>query len=207
MYCMANGIRAMMAAALAAVLLAACAPPQPPDAPLELVYAKAYRQPGPATISLITMVSNRTGSGGHSALLINASQRVIFDPAGSFENARVPERDDVLYGVTPAVLQGYRSAHARSTYHVVTQTIKVTPEQAETALSLAQKAGPVPRSYCTSATTQLLQQVPGFDFVERTMFPTRLMEQFAARSDVVTERYYEDDEGTILDGVAKVQIE
>ena len=152
------------------------------------------------------MINNRTGSGGHTALMINGSQRVIFDPAGSFVNDRVPEINDVLYGVSPAVLAGYKSAHARSTFHVVSQTMEVTSEQAEIALRLAQQAGPVPRSLCTTATTELLQQVPGFEFVDRVLFPTRLMEQIAARPGVVTDRYYEDDEGTILDGIAKVEL-
>ena len=34
------------------------------------------------SISLFTMVNNQNGRGGHSSLLIHASERVIFDPAG-----------------------------------------------------------------------------------------------------------------------------
>ena len=120
------------------VILAGCAdPPNIPYASDERIKASAYREPGPATLPVITMINNRSGNGGHSALMINGSQRVIFDPAGSFENVRVPEQEDVLYGVSPAVLAGYKSAHARSTYHVVLQTVEVTPEQAEIALQLA----------------------------------------------------------------------
>ena len=183
------------------VILAGCAdPPNIPYASDERIKASAYREPGPATLTVITMINNRSGNGGHSALMINGSQRVIFDPAGSFENVRVPEQEDVLYGVSPAVLAGYKSAHARSTYHVVLQTVEVTPEQAEIALQLAEANGPVARAFCTSATTGLLRQVPGFADVNQTFFPTNLMEQMAARAGVVEERYYEDDEGTIIDG-------
>ena len=53
------------------------------------VAAAAYVAPGPKSISLITVVNNRSGSGGHSALVINGSQQVIFDPAGSFRDPRV----------------------------------------------------------------------------------------------------------------------
>lgn len=190
-------------AALGVVLLcAACAqPPALPYASDERVKASAYREPGPDTFTIFTMVSNRTGKGAHSALMINGTQRVIFDPAGSFVNERVPEQDDVLYGVTPAVLQGYKSAHARSTFHVVSQTLEVTPEQAAIAMQLAMSNGPVARAFCTSATTGLLQQVPGFGDIEQVMFPARLMEQIAARPGVVEEKYFEDDEGDIVDGV------
>ncbi|MEZ5714341.1 MAG: hypothetical protein R3D85_03690 [Paracoccaceae bacterium] len=38
-----------------------------------------YRDGDPVT--LFTMVSNETGSGGHTSLMIDASQRVIFDPS------------------------------------------------------------------------------------------------------------------------------
>ena len=189
------------------VMLAACAdPPEIPYASDARVKASAYRAPGPASITLFTMVNNRSGSGGHSALMINGSQRVIYDPAGSFENERVPEQEDVLYGVTPAVVAGYKSAHARSTYHVVSQTIEVTPEQAEIALQLAEASGPIPRAFCTNATTGLLRQVPGFGDIRQTFFPTNLMEQMASRPGVVEERYYEDDAGTILDGVDGIVI-
>lgn len=188
-------------------LMAACAQaPAIPYASKERVAASAYREPGPYTLTVMTMVSNNTGNGAHSSILINGTQRVIFDPAGSFVNERVPERDDVLYGVTPAVLAGYKSAHARQAYHVVSQTFEVTPEQANIALQLARTNGPVPKMYCTVATTSLLQQVPGFEDVRQTMLPTNLMEQLSRKPGVVEERYYEDDEGTILDGVAKVEI-
>lgn len=188
-------------------VLAGCAqPPAAPYASDKRVAAVAYRAPGPSTITVLTMVSNRDGSGGHSALLINGSQRVIFDPAGSFVNDRVPEQEDVLYGVSPAVLAGYKSAHARSTFHVVSQTIEVTPEQAEIALQLARQNGAVPRAFCTSANTALLRQVPGFEDVRSTFFPTNLMEQISQRPGVVEEKYFEDDEGTIVDGIENLVI-
>ncbi|MEM8578790.1 MAG: hypothetical protein AAGF60_13135 [Pseudomonadota bacterium] len=199
-------MRALIVWGLLAMLAACGAAVEENTAPPEVIAAKAFRAPGPASLTVMTMVSNRSGSGGHTALMINGSQRVIFDPAGSFQNAAVPERGDVLYGVTPAVLAGYKSAHARSTYHVVSQTITVTPEQAETALRLAQANGAVPRAFCTTATTQLLRQVPGFQDVRQTMFPTNLMDQMAQRPGVVTDKYYEDDDGTILDGVAGIVI-
>lgn len=186
-------------------VLNACAPAEVIVDSEELVRAKAYRHPGPPTISVITMVNNSSGSGGHSALLISGSQRVIFDPAGSFQHSVVPERRDVLYGISPAVLQGYRSAHARSAYHVVTQTMEVTPEQAEAALRLAQAYGAVGQAFCTQATTGVLRQVPGFEDIRTTFFPTNLMRQIEARPGVVTDKYFEDDAGTIQDGVAQIQ--
>ena len=198
--------RAFGALGLVLILGACAAPPAIPYASDARVAASAYREPGPATLTVFTMVNNRSGRGAHTALMINGSQRVIFDHAGSFTNERVPEQDDVLYGVSPAVLAGYMSAHARATYHVVRQTVEVTPEQAEIALRLATQNGAVAGGFCTSATTGLLRQVPGFGDVKSTLFPAQLMAAFAERAGVIEDRYYEDDEGTIVDGVAGIVI-
>ncbi|MEO0380529.1 MAG: hypothetical protein AAF252_09675 [Pseudomonadota bacterium] len=197
----------VFAALVLVLLVAACAqPPAIPYASDARIEASAYREPGPNTFTIFTMVSNRNGKGAHTALMINGAQRVIFDPAGSFVNDRVPEQEDVLFGVTPAVLKGYKSAHARSTFHVVSQTFEVSEEQAAIALQLATTNGAVPRAFCTSATTGLLRQVPGFGDIDQTLFPTRLMTQLAARPGLSEEKYFEDDEGTIVDGVAGIVI-
>ena len=197
-----------MAAVLACcmVLLACGSAPDAPYASGARIDAVAFQSDQPPSISLITVVSNTSGGGAHSALLINADQRVIFDPAGSFQNAAVPERNDVLYGVSPRVLQGYKSAHARQAYHVVTQTVTVPPEVARRALALAEVSGPVPRALCASATSGLLRQLPGFEQTPQTLFPAALMRAFEARPNSTTDRYYENDDGTILDGVARVQL-
>lgn len=186
--------------ALAAVA-AGCAS-QAPFADDSTVAAAAYRHPGPTSLTLYTMVNNRSGEGGHSALMINGSQRVIFDPAGSFYADVVPERNDVLFGITPGVERAYRSAHARSTFHVVSQTIEVTPEQAETALRLALSNGAVPGAFCTNATSGLLQQVPGFEDISTTFFPVKLMAQLENRPGVRTEKYFEDDDADLQAGLA-----
>lgn len=163
--------------------------------------AAAYQAPGPKKITVFTMINNRTGKGGHTALLVNGSQQVIFDPAGSFRDERVVERGDVLYGMTPSWIQAYKSAHARETFHVVTQEMIVTPEQAETALRLVQANGAVPGVYCANATTSLLKKVPGFGDIETTFYPEQFMEQIAKRPGVTTTRYFEDDEGHVTDAV------
>nr|WP_238936757.1 hypothetical protein [Sulfitobacter mediterraneus] len=152
------------------------------------------------------MVNNRTGSGGHTALMVNGSQRVIFDPAGSFRDPRVTERGDVLYGVTPGWLQAYKSAHARSTYHVVSQEFVVTPEQAEKALRLVQANGAVPGAFCANATTAILSQIEGFEGVKQTFYPVKLMEQIESFPGVRTTRLYENDEGDVIDAVKAGQL-
>ncbi|GFE52219.1 hypothetical protein So717_39720 [Roseobacter cerasinus] len=188
-----------MLAVLAA--LSACAAPSPFEVTAQEAAARAYVPEGPPKLTLFTMVNNTTGAGGHTALMVSGSQQVIFDPAGSFQHELVAERGDVLYGMSPAWVQAYKSAHARNSHHVVSQEIVVTPEQAERALQLVMQNGSVGSAFCTNSTSSILRQVPGFDGVRVTFYPIKLMEQIAGRSDVVTDRYYENDAGDVLDGI------
>ncbi len=182
-----------------ASLLAACANDMGVDATPERVAAAVYREGGPKSLTVITMVNNRTGSGGHTALMVKGSQTVIFDPAGSFRDERIVERGDVIYGVTPKWLSAYKSAHARSTYHVVSQEIPVTAAQAEQALRLVLSNGAVPGAYCANSTTRLLQQVDGFQNIKTTFYPVKFMEQVATLPGVKTTKLYENDNGDRVD--------
>lgn len=157
-------------------------------------------------MTLFTMVNNTTGAGGHSALMVSGSQQVIFDPAGSFRDERVAVRGDVIYGMTPAWVRAYKSAHARASHHVVGQTMSLTPEQAEIALQLVMNNGAVGAAYCTRSTSALMKQVPGFDDITTTFYPVNLMEQVARRPGVTTQRYYENDAGGVVDGIAAAQL-
>ncbi|GAB5430669.1 MAG: lipoprotein [Epibacterium sp.] len=183
--------------------LAGCAAPQRPDADPETIASVAYRDAGKPSMTLITVVNNRTGEGGHTALMVNASERVIFDPAGSFYADIVPERQDVLFGISPRIFQAYRSAHARSTFHVVTQEVPLTPEQAQIAYHLVTTNGRVAGAFCANATSSILQQIPGFESIDVTFYPVKLQEQMAQFPGVVTDKYYEDDSEDLKAGLAQ----
>lgn len=186
----------------AAMLLGGCSENQP-YASQEEIATVSYRDPETPHLTLITMVNNRSGAGAHSALLINASERVIFDPAGSFYLDLVPERNDVLFGISPKIEQAYKSAHARSTFHVKTQKIEVTPEQAQAAYELALRYGPVPQSFCANATSTVLSQVPGFQSIRTTLYPNKLADQFEQIAGVQTDRYYEEDSPDLQKALAE----
>ncbi|MGH1373000.1 hypothetical protein [Planktotalea sp.] len=161
----------------------------------EHVARMAYREPGPATLTLVTMINNRSGSGAHTGLVINASQRVIWDPAGTFKHARIPERNDVIYGVNPEAYNVYKSAHARETYHVVMQEIEVAPEVAEKAFALARANGPAAQAQCSASTSRILSQLPGFESVGSHLFPKKLMTAFGKLPGVKTDKIFENDAG------------
>ncbi len=179
----------------ASLVLAGCAAPNPtvPDASSDEIQNAAYTHAGPAKLTLYTMINNRSGAGAHTSVMINASQRVIFDPAGSVRLNAVPERGDVLYGVTPRVAEFYARAHARETFHVVIQELVVPYEVAEQALRLAMEHGPAAGGFCAASTSAVLAKLPGFESINRTFFPKRLMDDFARMPGVKTRKLFEND--------------
>ncbi|MEX0339313.1 MAG: hypothetical protein AB3N11_09770, partial [Arenibacterium sp.] len=87
------------------------------------------------------------------------------------------------------------------TFHVVSQTVRVTPEQAEVAYRLALSNGPVPGAFCANATSGILRQVPGFESIRSTFYPNNLQKQFAKLPGVMTDKYYEGDSADLQDGI------
>ena len=168
-------------------------------APDEVVERARYEHDGPPELTLYTMVNNQNGSGAHSSLMINASQRVIFDPAGSVTHETIPERNDVLFGVTPGVEDFYTRAHARKTYHVVVQRIPVSAQVAELALRKVMANGPVAPAMCSAVTSRILSELPGFESVEPTWYPNRLAENIDRLPGVTRRALYEydDDDKTV----------
>lgn len=177
----------------AAALTAGCAVKHDPPVTDEQIRQATYRHAGPPELVLYTMISNSSGSGAHSSMMINASQRVIFDPAGSFRKHGIVARNDVVYGVTPAMEDVYTRFHARKTYHVVIQRMPVSAEVAEQAMRLAMAKGEVPDAYCASSTSEILSQLPGMS-VRQTMYPKNLMEQFGKGPLSSTKSLYEYDD-------------
>ena len=164
-------------------------------APDTEVEKRRYVSPDDPYLMLKTMINNRTGSGGHAALVINASETVMYDPAGRWSHPLGPERNDVVYGMFPELEENYDNWHARVTHHVVNQKIYVSRAVAEKAFALAKAAGPSLDAQCTLNVSGLLMQLEGFEAIRRTYFPAKLMRNFAELPGVITTKVYETDEG------------
>jgi hypothetical protein len=184
--------------------LAACGATEAPFAPEEQVVAARYEHAGPKTITLFTVINNRSDSGAHSGLLINGSQRVMFDPAGTWQHPRVPERNDLHYGITDKVIAFYVDYHARETFRVLEQTIVVSPEVAELAIQRATAYGAVPKAQCANSISTILRGVPGFESMPSTWFPNKLSDAFGALPGV-TSKVITDDDDDSNHGVLMVQ--
>ncbi len=193
-----------LALCLVALLgLAACGA-EPTWAPEEQVQAARFVAEGPTYITLYTVVNKGNGSGAHSAILVNGSERVMFDPAGTWTHPKLPERNDVHFGMTDKALAFYIDYHARRTYDVVEQKIYVSPEVAELVLRRVKEYGAVPKSMCTAATSSILRGVPGFESLPSTWYPKKLSDAFTTLPGVAT-RLITDDDDDSNHGVLLVQ--
>lgn len=174
--------------------LSACAMPTPVWAPDEAVERARVSASGPPTLTLFSVINVTSGNGGHSALLVSApSERVLFDPAGSFNHPRLPERHDVVHGMTNAAVDFYIDYHSRESWRVVRQDIVVPAAVAEQALALVKANGPVGNALCASSIVGILNQLSGFESIRSTMFPEKLQADFARLPGVVTREYHDDD--------------
>jgi hypothetical protein len=85
---------------------------------------------------------------------------VIYDPAGSWNHPAIPERHDVLYGITPNFKNFYIDYHARQTYWVAEDTVQVPLAVADAAIRAAETEGASSKSFCASNTAGVLRRVP-----------------------------------------------
>ncbi len=146
-------------------------------------------------VSLITMVNDKSGGGEHSALLINGSQQVLYDPAGSFRHSRVLRSDDMMYGMTPGLVDYYNSYHARFGYYVKIQKLEISRELADALIARAQAEGAVPKLTCSIATTNILSDFDMFASIGKTFLPGRQMRRFGALPGIEETIIREDDIG------------
>ena len=151
------------------------------------VSAATYVAGPPASITLITSINGRSGGGAHSALIINGSQRVLYDPAGSWEltDGRAPKRNDLHYGMTPPVLASYIAFQSAGIFQVISQTVDVPLSEADAAIAAAAAHSPAPKAYCSRSVSSILRKLPGFEAVPETFFPKALSRGFAKVAGVI----------------------
>ena len=154
----------------------------------------AYHYADPASLSLVTMVNNGSDTGAHTSRMINASQRVIFDPTGTVRHARLPEKGDVLFGVTLAIEISMCVPIRAKPITVVIQMLEVPPDVAELALHKALAQGAVYAAQCSLRTSQLLASLFGFDHLPVIWFPNRLKDAFGRFEGVIEVTLHEYDE-------------
>ena len=183
-------MRKVLIAAAALAALAACAPRNPEVLPPEQLAPLAYRSNTPPSVTVYTVLNQVTGAGTHTALLVNGSERVLFDPASGFKAEGVTRSGDVLYGYTPGVESAYFAVHDRHNFVVKTTTFALSAESTERLLQQAKAYGPVAPAHCATSTIDILRTDPAFAALDTTYSPRKLGQQLdqlpGARSGELT---------------------
>ena len=161
----------------------------------DTVAAVRYKSDEAPYVELVTMVKKSTGKGAHSALIINASERVIFDPAGTFQHEELAEVEDVHHGATDRLVSYYQRYHARFSHFVHVQRVYLDPPTAERLLLRARSNGAVGKMFCSNETAEVMKSIPQFAFFRTSMFPENLRVDMAKVSNVEDSYVYEDDDG------------
>lgn len=160
-----------------------------------------FHHDGPPLIALLSMIKDYGNSSEHCGILINGDQRVIYDPAGSYDPASQkgwyvpPRKDDIHYGVTDRALDQYQRFHSRLGYYVLRQTVEVSLATANLAIRLSQQKGETVKTQCASSASWVLKQLPGFESLHQTMLPNGLRKQFAQLPNVQNFEIHENDVG------------
>jgi hypothetical protein len=178
---------------VAALALSGCEVYRPAD-PDDIARAR-YRSEEPASVTLLSMVNAESGRSAHVGLLINGSQQVLYDPAGTFTHPDLPRRGDVHYGMTPRFVDYYERYHARFDYFVEAQRVPVSRAEADQLIANAEARGQVMKMQCAIAAADVLQPVPRFAQVHKSFLPEALREDFAAMAGTETHYVYESDIG------------
>lgn len=182
-----------LCALLAAAFLAGCEI-YDPATPEEIAQA-VYVSPEPSSVTLLSMVSTRSGRSAHSALLINGSQQVLYDPAGTFTHPDLPRAGDMHYGMTPKYVRYYKDYHARFGYFVQAQKVEVDRATADRIIAQAQAQGKTLKMHCAIAIAGALRGVPPFQDVRTSYFPEGARKDFARIAGVEDSYTYGDDVG------------
>ncbi len=180
-------------AGLALLVLAACGA-EPVWAPDEAVARAAYRHDGPASVTLYTVISNRDNHGGHTAVMVNGAQRIMWDPAGTWWNPASPERNDVHYGISGRMEEIYVDYHARESWRVVIQEVPVSRATADGLIAAFEANGAVPKALCASHTSRILRLFPELASVRQTLYPKQIMDDFDRLPGVGKAVVYDDDD-------------
>jgi hypothetical protein len=185
--------RALTLALAATASLAGCEfyTPASPEA----IAAARYVSPEPPSVTLMSMVNEKSGKSEHAGLLINGSQRVLYDPAGTFTHPDLPRAGDVHYGMTPRYVDYYERYHARFDYFVEAQKVEIIREAADRLIANSQAEGQRMKMTCSLAAADVLRPVPPFTHVRSSIFPEALRRDFEAIPGVADSYVYENDVG------------
>lgn len=129
----------------------------------------------------------------HAAVIIDLPEEtMIYDPSGQWHGAGVTRDGDMIRNASPEIVEAYLRRDDFGWYgmgwtaHVFDRA--VSPELARLAIARAEATPTMLPLHCAYGTSQLLSQLPGFEFVHRSGIPGELFAALRAAPGFVYSR-------------------
>jgi hypothetical protein len=191
------------AAFCCALLLAGCGGLDPSaDADLlQELRAETSYFPDNAPPSATLLLSEHKGGSGavHAALVITGSERVIYDPSGSFTHPDTRRLGDVVYGASDPVVEMFALHNADKDHDAMMRRIPLSAEEAEQMLARARSRGGAMPGYCAKSVADVMRAAPRFAAMRDTFWPSNVLEDFVQFGPVETRVVSDTDSFTARD--------
>ncbi len=191
------------ACALAASILAGCAGIDPTtDAEFikELRAETSYLPVNAPPSTTLVLAEHKGGSGAvHAALIVTGSERLIYDPSGSFTHPDTRRYGDVVYGASDEIVELFALHNADRNHDAVMRTIALESDEAEILLNSARTHGGAMPGFCAKSVASVLRSVPRFASMRDTFWPSNVQQDFENVSPVEIRSVSDTDSFTAID--------
>ena len=162
-------------AILALAILTACGGVVHGNAP-EVAARAHYVHNGPPEIALITIIHKPTDFMWHSALLINADERVLFESGGFWNDPDDHRLNDIVFNMTDERLAKYADHRGNlAVWDIVMHRVPVSAQVAMAAKQRAMGHESVVAGFCAQGVASVLQVVPGLEGLGNVILPHDLV--------------------------------
>lgn len=144
-------------------------------------------------IALVTVMHKPTRFMWHSALLITADERILYESGGYWIDPENRRLGDVHYNMNDARLRDYVARRGNpKVWEITLHRVAVPKEVAQEAKHRAETNQLVLGGFCAVGVAELLKGLPGFDHIGPVLLPHDLVPRFAeipgVRLEVLTRR-------------------
>lgn len=147
--------------------------------PPDVAKRDSYTAQTAPEIGLVTITHKPTQFMWHSALLINADERILYESGGYWIDSEDRRLGDVHYNLTDARLNDYVARRGNpKVWKVTLHRVDVSPEVAQEAKRRAEENQLVLAGFCAVGVAEVLKDLPGFDHIGHVLLPHDLTPRF-----------------------------
>lgn len=158
------------------------------SSPPEIAQRDRYSPQAEPEISLLTITHKPTSFMWHSALLITADERILYESGGYWKDPEDRRLADVHYNLTDERLRDYIARRGDpDVWQITLHRVEVSEDIALEAKRRAQTNQLVLGGFCAMGVAEVLKGLPGFDHLGPVFLPHDLVPVFEEIPDVELE--------------------